>query len=897
MGPDQRASGWLIDLWKLWSKKTGIKVSFIFAPFSQSLQMVKDGRAHVHAGCFKSQARSVYLDYITPLIDLETHIFHSKSIYGIKRINDLKGFKVGAITGDFAVEYLKEKLPDISLALYPDNKSLFNAIHASDIKVFVKDKPIGLYMLKQQGALYDFHYNVSRPLYSKPFYAAIGKDEYHLLQTIKDGMELISAQERAQIEYQWNRTAYEKSRNTLVISMIKDHKPFAMLNHEGQPAGLLVDIWKLWAQKTNQRIAFNIGKSWQEARQDVIDGHSDIHLGLIANGMGAPDLALSSAIYPVEIYLYFKTGTSLSTDKNMNGLKTGVLQGSAEESRLKAQFGHMNLITYKTMEDLITGLMDGRIDALAGTSAQVNFSLEKLGYSGELDQAPSPLFSAAIKAGVHTDSPDILKLIETGMLKISRDELLKIETRWIHNPQLRLLALGRKHIDLTDAEKKWLSQHNEFRLGIDNVWPPFEYIGPDDEYAGIASDYVKFLSDKLKIKTKVSPGLSWPEVIDGARQKKLDILPCISRTAKRDEFLNFTKPYLTVDEVLVTRNDASYIRGINDLAGGVLATIKGYATQENIARDHPNQELLLVKSIDEGLKAVMDGRALAFVDNLASISYSMKKLGYNELRIADSTGHSYDMTFGVRKDWPELVSILNKVLDTMPESQKKEINNRWINVRFERHIDWHRVWKIVGLISMVGVALLSVIMIWNRKLASEIQERKKTEKALELSEEQYRTVFEHAPLGLVHLDAQGKIVNCNERFLEIMDGTREQFIGFRTLENPMDETIRNAIINTINGERNWFEGDFTSRITGTTKPLRIISNPLKGKSDKSEVIVTFEDITERKTVETQLKQNVDDLERFNRLAVGREEKMIKLKEEINRLLKTKGQDPKYKIVT
>jgi hypothetical protein len=45
-----------------------------------------------------------------------------------------------------------------------------------------------------------------------------------------------------------------------------------------------------------------------------------------------------------------------------------------------------------------------------------------------------------------------------------------------------------------------------------------------------------------------------------------------------------------------------------------------------------------------------------------------------------------------------------------------------------------------------------------------------------------------------------------------------------------------------------------------------------------------------------LAQRVNELERFNRLTIDREEKMIELKQEINTLLGQGGSAPKYRIV-
>jgi PAS domain S-box-containing protein len=53
------------------------------------------------------------------------------------------------------------------------------------------------------------------------------------------------------------------------------------------------------------------------------------------------------------------------------------------------------------------------------------------------------------------------------------------------------------------------------------------------------------------------------------------------------------------------------------------------------------------------------------------------------------------------------------------------------------------------------------------------------------------------------------------------------------------------------------------------------------------------DIDERKKAEIALKDKVNELERFNKAMVGRENKMIELKREVNHLLKESGRAEKY----
>jgi len=58
-------------------------------------------------------------------------------------------------------------------------------------------------------------------------------------------------------------------------------------------------------------------------------------------------------------------------------------------------------------------------------------------------------------------------------------------------------------------------------------------------------------------------------------------------------------------------------------------------------------------------------------------------------------------------------------------------------------------------------------------------------------------------------------------------------------------------------------------------------------------LVKISDTTELKEAETKLKKRVEELEKFNKLVVGRELRMQELKKEVDDLLKKLGRGPKY----
>ena len=178
----------------------------------------------------------------------------------------------------------------------------------------------------------------------------------------------------------------------------------------------------------------------------------------------------------------------------------------------------------------------------------------------------------------------------------------------------------------------------------------------------------------------------------------------------------------------------------------------------------------------------------------------------------------------------------------------------------------------------------------------DITEQKKIREALRASEIQLRTIFHNSPLGITYIGKDATVLDCNERHAELMGSTREKIVGMNLAEEVRDDALRAAVFSALAGEQTEFEGEYTSVTGGRAIAVRSVFNPTKPGASTTEVINTTEDITDRKHMEEELRRNVEELERFNKLAIGRELKMIQLKEEINEMRCQLNQDEKYRIV-
>ncbi|MBU0475629.1 MAG: PAS domain S-box protein [Bacteroidetes bacterium] len=90
-----------------------------------------------------------------------------------------------------------------------------------------------------------------------------------------------------------------------------------------------------------------------------------------------------------------------------------------------------------------------------------------------------------------------------------------------------------------------------------------------------------------------------------------------------------------------------------------------------------------------------------------------------------------------------------------------------------------------------------------------------------------------------------------------------------------------------------FEGRHKAK-DGRIFPVEVNANYFV-YNNKGYNLALARDITDRKRAEAELKEQLDEINNFNKLMIGREDKMIELKKEINILLEKEGKPNKYDI--
>ena len=194
-------------------------------------------------------------------------------------------------------------------------------------------------------------------------------------------------------------------------------------------------------------------------------------------------------------------------------------------------------------------------------------------------------------------------------------------------------------------------------------------------------------------------------------------------------------------------------------------------------------------------------------------------------------------------------------------------------------------------------------------------EQKKAEEVVKNSEQRLAQIINFLPDPTWVIDSEGKVVAWNQAIENLTSIAAADMVGKGNFEYalPFYGERRPILIDLVREWNPEYEKKYLS--------IKKEGNKLVSESYHSDLgdgglylsgnasliydshgqmagaIESLRDTTERKHLEEEMKRNLEELERFNKLAIGRELKMIQLKEEINELMIQLDKVEKYKIVS
>jgi PAS domain S-box-containing protein len=364
----------------------------------------------------------------------------------------------------------------------------------------------------------------------------------------------------------------------------------------------------------------------------------------------------------------------------------------------------------------------------------------------------------------------------------------------------------------------------------------------------------------------------------------------------RETWLSFSTPHaISYGAVFAARGSPAY-QSIEDIKGRRIAVQDGDTLHEYAKRQGLGETLTATRTLEEALALLKNGQVDFTLSRLVPGLYWINRNGWKNLHAVDPGFKKQDYCYVVRKDDTALLDLLNSGLQQLKETgEYRLIYNQWLGV-LDPSADRIRIRKYILIWGGIIFLSAGLTTVWIFSLQRQVN--KKTA-SLRESEERLKLAASAADIGVWDRDIVNNQLIWNERMYQIYGISPEESDGtYQTWHkhvHPGDLQAASAAVLEAEQGKKEFNTEFRIiRPDGEIRHIRAFGKVIHDDNGVPlRMIGVNYDITDHKHAAQQAQSQLNELNRWHQVTLGREMRILELKREINELLQRNGEPPRY----
>ncbi len=393
-------------------------------------------------------------------------------------------------------------------------------------------------------------------------------------------------------------------------------------------------------------------------------------------------------------------------------------------------------------------------------------------------------------------------------------------------------------------------------------YPPFSIVHSDGTVDGFSVDLLKAVAEVSGFSVTFSSG-PWHEIKEQLRQGTLDVLPLVSYSGDRNNYFDFTIPYITLNGTIVVRKNNDSIKTEADLKGKEVLVMRGDTAHEYAVKNNITDKLVLTDTYTDAMRMLSEGKYDAVIVQTIVGLRLINSLGLNNLKMLGNKpifkdefkptkqtldGFEQKFCFAVRAGDTKLLSRLNEgLLIIFENGTYDKIFEKWFSPLIPVRIPLEKFLFYLTAIMLPALLIFAGMGIWflKRQVAQKTAD-------LTIQKQEYMMLVENQTDLIVKYDRRAVLLFVNSPFCEVFSVKEADICGksFLSLMSAHERSEFEMFLKHIDKPPYSF---YHEKQMLTSQGLRWFGWSNKGAVDSAgrvtEIMAVGRDITERKTLQ------------------------------------------------
>ena len=438
--------GFTSEVVQLIERRLGIKFEVVSQyTWAETLEKARNREVDLIGGIVKTPKRQQYLNFTSDYFKPPIAIYTEKNTAGIASLKDLKG-KTVAIENQFSLhERLAADYPGIKLLSVATTLEALTAVSHGKADAYIGNQGSANWIASENGLtnLKIALVNQSE-LNRKGHRFAVRKDWPVFQGVVNKALASISELEMSSMRHKWMGVD-KKAVNRLSLSpeeqqWLNSHKiirfagdpnwlPYEAFDKQGNYIGIVAEHLKLIEQKLGIDVEMIPAETWAETIAKVKLGEIDVLSETSDSDLKSHLIFTQSYISSPVVIVMNNEEDYVENIDQIKHKKIAVIEAYGYVPRIISSYPDISFETVDSIQEGLTAVSTGRIDALLATLAQASYHKDELGINN-IRIVGKTEFNTKLAFGMREEFAPLVPLFNRALASISQNDRQGIFKKW-----------------------------------------------------------------------------------------------------------------------------------------------------------------------------------------------------------------------------------------------------------------------------------------------------------------------------------------------------------------------------------------------------------------------------------------------------------------------------------